>query len=204
MARLGSRTLSACGLDGCSFTGSDAAHGRGNLSVQLCGFDSAVRFDSCNGLGAMETLPRVLQHACFSACSLHSLRFVHSNGACIRPFDNRCTCGLAPHCSHRRSLLDALVGSARSTHLVRSAWSSSMNWRHYAILFGIGLIVPFTVSRFQSLPGYMDADYYFSGGVQLAEGHGFTEPYLWNYLDDPVSLPHPSHTYWMRSEEHTS
>jgi hypothetical protein len=43
----------------------------------------------------------------------------------------------------------------------------------------------------------MDADYYFSGGVQLAEGHGFTEPYLWNYLDDPVSLPHPSHTYWM-------
>ncbi|HLO14746.1 MAG TPA: hypothetical protein VK206_07955, partial [Anaerolineales bacterium] len=27
--------------------------------------------------------------------------------------------------------------------------------------------------------------------------HGFTEPYLWNYLDDPVSLPHPSHTYWM-------
>jgi hypothetical protein len=72
-----------------------------------------------------------------------------------------------------------------------------MNWRHYGILFAIGLIVPFAVSRFQSLPGYMDADYYFSGGLQLAEGHGFTEPYLWNYLDDPVSLPHPSHTYWM-------
>ncbi len=61
----------------------------------------------------------------------------------------------------------------------------------------MGLLVPFAVSRFQSLPGYMDADYYFSGGVQLAQGHGFTEPYLWNYLDDPVSLPHPSHTYWM-------
>jgi len=72
-----------------------------------------------------------------------------------------------------------------------------MNWRHYTILFLIGLIVPFAVSRFQSLPGYMDADYYFAGGVQLAEGHGFTEPYLWNYLDDPVGLPHPSHTYWM-------
>jgi hypothetical protein len=43
----------------------------------------------------------------------------------------------------------------------------------------------------------MDADYYFAGGVQLAEGHGFTEPYLWNYLDDPAGLPHPSHTYWM-------
>jgi hypothetical protein len=72
-----------------------------------------------------------------------------------------------------------------------------MNWRHYAILFVVGLIVPFAVSRFQSLPGYMDADYYFSGGVQLATGHGFTEPYLWNYLDDPEGLPHPSHTYWM-------
>ncbi len=72
-----------------------------------------------------------------------------------------------------------------------------MSWRHYAILFVIGLIVPLLVSRFQSLPGYMDADYYFAGGVQLAEGRGFTEPYLWNYLDDPAGLPHPSHTYWM-------
>ena len=29
----------------------------------------------------------------------------------------------------------------------------------------------------------MDADYYFSGGVQLAQGKGFSEPYLWNYFD---------------------
>ena len=72
-----------------------------------------------------------------------------------------------------------------------------MNWRHYGILFVIGLLVPFVISRFQSLPGYMDADYYFAGGIQLAEGRGFTEPYLWNYLDDPEGLPHPSHTYWM-------
>ncbi|MEO8356312.1 MAG: hypothetical protein ABI621_10375 [Chloroflexota bacterium] len=72
-----------------------------------------------------------------------------------------------------------------------------MNWRHYVILFIVGFIVPFGVSRFQSLPGYMDADYYFAGGIQLAEGKGFTEPYLWNYLDDPAGLPHPSHTYWM-------
>jgi len=72
-----------------------------------------------------------------------------------------------------------------------------MNWRHYAILFLIGLTVPFAVSRFQSLPGYMDADYYYAGGLQLANGQGFSEPYLWNYLDDPAGLPHPSHTYWM-------
>ena len=72
-----------------------------------------------------------------------------------------------------------------------------MNWRHYTILFVIGLAVPIVVSRFQSLPGYMDADYYFAGGIQLAQGRGFTEPYIWNYLSDPQALPNPSHTYWM-------
>lgn len=72
-----------------------------------------------------------------------------------------------------------------------------MNWRYYMLLFIIGLLVPLAVSRFQTLPGYMDADYYFAGGVQLARGEGFTGPYLWNYLDDPIGLPHPSHTYWM-------
>lgn len=72
-----------------------------------------------------------------------------------------------------------------------------MNWRHYLLLFVIGLVVPFAISRFQHLPGYMDADYYFAGGVELAKGNGFTQPFLWNYLDDPQGLPHPSHTYWM-------
>ncbi len=53
------------------------------------------------------------------------------------------------------------------------------------------------VSSFQRSPGYMDADYYFLGGWRLAEGRGFSEPVLWNYLDDPGELPHPSHAYWM-------
>jgi hypothetical protein len=72
-----------------------------------------------------------------------------------------------------------------------------MNWRHYIFLFAIGLAVPLAVSRYQTLPGYMDADYYFAGGIQLATGKGFTEPYIWNYLSDPQKLPTPSHTYWM-------
>ena len=72
-----------------------------------------------------------------------------------------------------------------------------MNWRHYSLLFLVGLLVPFAVSRFQSLPGYMDADYYYAGGIQLASGRGFNEPYIWNYLGDPQGLPTPSHTYWM-------
>jgi hypothetical protein len=43
----------------------------------------------------------------------------------------------------------------------------------------------------------MDADYYYAGGRQLATGHGFTEMVLWNYLDNPTGLPHPSNAYWM-------
>ena len=72
-----------------------------------------------------------------------------------------------------------------------------MKRHQYAILFLVGLLVPLIVSRFQDLPGYMDADYYFAGGVQLTQGKGFTEPYIWNYLSDPQTLPNPSHTYWM-------
>lgn len=72
-----------------------------------------------------------------------------------------------------------------------------MSRRTYFILFLAGLILPFTLSLFQPIPGYLDSDYYYAGGIQLATGKGFTEPYLWNYLDDPQSLPHPSHNYWM-------
>ena len=72
-----------------------------------------------------------------------------------------------------------------------------MSWRSQLVLALLGLAVSIGVARLQSFPGYLDSDYYFAGGIQLAQGRGFTEPYLWNYLDDPASLPHPSHTYWM-------
>jgi len=72
-----------------------------------------------------------------------------------------------------------------------------MSRRTYLILFLLSLTIQFIVSRLQTIPGYLDADYYFSGGVQLAQGKGFTEPYLWNYLDDPQGIPHPSHGYWL-------
>jgi hypothetical protein len=43
----------------------------------------------------------------------------------------------------------------------------------------------------------MDACYYFSGGINLAAGRGLSEDFLWTYLDDPSTLPHPAFTYWM-------
>ncbi len=72
-----------------------------------------------------------------------------------------------------------------------------MTWRIYFVLFILGLLPPILIAQFQPSPGYLDSDYYFAGGIQLATGRGFTEPYLWNYLDGTTSLPHPSHSYWM-------
>jgi hypothetical protein len=72
-----------------------------------------------------------------------------------------------------------------------------MTWRAYLLLFVTGLAASSLVSAFQNAPGYMDADYYYAGGARLADGSGFSEAFLWNYLDDPAGLPHPSHAYWM-------
>ncbi|MFN8381580.1 MAG: hypothetical protein U0V02_06555 [Anaerolineales bacterium] len=72
-----------------------------------------------------------------------------------------------------------------------------MSFRTYILLFISGLILPVIIAQFQPIPGYLDSDYYFAGGLQLVKGNGFNEPYLWNYLDGTTSLPHPSHTYWM-------
>ena len=72
-----------------------------------------------------------------------------------------------------------------------------MNWRNFLFLFLFALLISGLVAFFQTSPGYMDADYYYAGGVRLAEGQGFTEEILWNYLDNPDGLPHPSHAYWM-------
>ncbi|MBC8330699.1 MAG: hypothetical protein H8E28_01835 [Anaerolineae bacterium] len=67
----------------------------------------------------------------------------------------------------------------------------------FVFLFLLGLLMTGLVGNFQSAPGYMDAEYYFSTGRELAQGQGFNEPFLWNYLDDPQGLPHPSHAYWL-------
>ena len=72
-----------------------------------------------------------------------------------------------------------------------------MRSRDLILLFLFGLAVVGLPAAFQGSPGYMDADYYFMGAARLASGQGFSELILWNYLDDPQGLPHPSHAYWM-------
>lgn len=65
------------------------------------------------------------------------------------------------------------------------------------MLTAAALAVLMLAVALQPAPGYMDAEYYYAGGMQLSAGRGFTQPFLWNYLDQPVGLPHPAFTYWM-------
>jgi hypothetical protein len=72
-----------------------------------------------------------------------------------------------------------------------------MQKRDFLVLFILGLIGALGSAYLQTSPGYMDAYYYFYGGASLAQGEGFTEMFLWNYLDDPAGLPHAAFSYWM-------
>ena len=53
-----------------------------------------------------------------------------------------------------------------------------MTFRYYFFLFLFGLAVTVFIAQFQPIPGYLDSDYYYAGGIQIARGKGFTEPYL--------------------------
>jgi hypothetical protein len=70
--------------------------------------------------------------------------------------------------------------------------------RDLTLIFLSALAVNTLTALFIVRPAFsMDAHYYFGGALQLARGHGFTEPYVWNYLGPARALPAPSHLYWM-------
>lgn len=69
--------------------------------------------------------------------------------------------------------------------------------RSYVFLTGIVLLVRIVTAIPIERAGYMDASYTLHVAERLAEGRGFTEEVLWNYLDSPTGLPHPSNLYWM-------
>lgn len=72
-----------------------------------------------------------------------------------------------------------------------------MNRRDWLLWACLGLATAGIAAVWVDTPGYMDAQYYMSTARQVAEGHGLSQPFVWNYLDDPQGLPHPSHQYWM-------
>src|SRR5512136_702652 len=65
------------------------------------------------------------------------------------------------------------------------------------LIFGLAVLVRVLAALPQTQPNYMDATYYLVGGQRLVQGYGFNDPYIWNYLDQPIGLPHPGHQYWM-------
>lgn len=71
------------------------------------------------------------------------------------------------------------------------------NRQSLLILFVIALLVRVLTALPLRIPGYMDAYYYYVGATSLYRGLGFNDPFIWNYLDNPAGIPHPSHLYWM-------
>lgn len=61
----------------------------------------------------------------------------------------------------------------------------------------LSLVVRIVVAALTARPGYMDVAYYASGAVNLAQGGGLSEPFIWHYLDDPPGIPHVGFLYWM-------
>lgn len=70
-------------------------------------------------------------------------------------------------------------------------------WRDLWALLCLSLAVRLVVAALITRPGYMDVAYYAAGAVRMAEGGGLSEPFLWNYLDNPPGLPRPGFLYWM-------
>jgi 4-amino-4-deoxy-L-arabinose transferase-like glycosyltransferase len=66
-----------------------------------------------------------------------------------------------------------------------------------ALLLVLGLAAALLTAWWQRAPGYMDADYYTMMAGRIGAQGTWSEPVLWNYLDDPAGLPHPAFQYWM-------
>jgi hypothetical protein len=79
----------------------------------------------------------------------------------------------------------------------RSTAFGTQQWRHLTALLALALIIRLLTALLLKQPGYTDAYYYGVGARQLKAGQGFTEPFIWNYLDPPEGVPHAGFTYWM-------
>jgi len=62
------------------------------------------------------------------------------------------------------------------------------------LAIGVGLAALLALPK--RAPGYMDAYYHVTIAQRIAGGQGFTEPFVWNFLQPADSIPHASHLYW--------
>lgn len=79
-----------------------------------------------------------------------------------------------------------------------SGWLQNRTIRRDLIAIAlIGLLVQGLWALRLPHPTYFDAFYYTTNARRLAAGYGFSEEIIWQYLDAPAGIPHPSFTYWM-------
>ncbi len=75
------------------------------------------------------------------------------------------------------------------------------NQRHNVIdlliVFLLALAVRVLTALPQEQPHYFDAYYYYHVAENLHLGRGFVEDFIWNYLEAPTTVTHPSNLYWM-------
>lgn len=64
-------------------------------------------------------------------------------------------------------------------------------------VFAVALVVRSVTALFITQPGYADSYYYFHVAQNLYYGRGFVEDFIWNYLENPTTVTHPSNVYWM-------
>lgn len=67
----------------------------------------------------------------------------------------------------------------------------------FVLVWLFSFAVVYLSSQLFRQPGYMDAYYYYHIAKNLAEGRGFVEEFIWNYLYLPDAVIHPSNLHWM-------
>ncbi len=69
--------------------------------------------------------------------------------------------------------------------------------RPYLFLALVVLLLRLATALPLERAGYMDASYTQHVGANLAQGRGFTQAVVWNYLEGQTTLPGPSNLYWL-------
>lgn len=82
-------------------------------------------------------------------------------------------------------------------HPIQISLLGEINLRPYLVLaLGVLLLRLITALPLERA-GYMDASYTQHVGGNLAQGRGFTQDIVWNYLEEPKTIPGPSNLYWL-------
>lgn len=76
---------------------------------------------------------------------------------------------------------------------------NSIQVSRLTLLFAIVALIASSILVYSTSnqPDFFDAHYHYHVGENLATGAGFTEDFVWVYINPPQSLPAPAYRYWM-------